>query len=83
MKKFAVTIGLFAAIWGSTAMSQVRLPNLFSDHGVFQRERPIHIWGWSDPRENLTIHFHNQSVETTTANLFNGAGLPASTFGTE
>lgn len=65
IKKWGIAIGLFAGLWGTTVVAQVRLPNLFSDHGVLQRERPIHVWGWSGPSEKLSIRFHNQSVDTT------------------
>jgi sialate O-acetylesterase len=46
----------------STLRAEVRLPHLLSDHAVFQRDRPIHIWGWATPGAHLTAHFHAQSV---------------------
>jgi len=39
----------------------VRLPGLLSSHMVLQRERPIHIWGWSDPGEEVTVEIHGVS----------------------
>src|ERR1700761_8850994 len=45
-----------------TAVAAVQLPNLFSDHGVLQRDRPVHIWGWGNAGENVTVRFHDQSV---------------------
>jgi sialate O-acetylesterase len=30
------------------------LPNLWSDHAVIQRDRPIHVWGWADVNEHVT-----------------------------
>src|SRR5580692_1776783 len=47
-----------------TATAAVQLPNLFSDHAVLQRDRPVRIWGWSQAGENVTVHFHGQSVTT-------------------
>jgi sialate O-acetylesterase len=47
--------------------AEVRLPKLISDHGVLQRDAPIHIWGWADPGETVTVTLHQQHV-TTTAN---------------
>lgn len=45
--------------------SPLRLPNLLSNNAVLQRGRPIHIWGWSNPNENITVQFHNQTEQTT------------------
>ncbi len=44
------------------AYAEVRLPHLFSDHAVLQRDRPIHVWGWSTPGAHLLAHFHQQQV---------------------
>jgi sialate O-acetylesterase len=41
--------------------AQVRLPNLFSDHMVIQRDTPVHIWGWSAPGEEISVAFHEQN----------------------
>lgn len=39
----------------STLHAEVRLPNLFGDHMVLQRQKPIPIWGWADPGEKVSI----------------------------
>jgi sialate O-acetylesterase len=31
------------------------LPGIFSDHMVLQRDIPIHIWGWADPGERVSV----------------------------
>jgi hypothetical protein len=31
---------------------------------VLQRDRPIHIWGWSDPGEKVAVAFHGTSRDT-------------------
>lgn len=46
-----------------------RMPHLFSDHAVLQRNAPIHVWGWSDADEGITVSFHEQKL-TTTANRY-------------
>ena len=45
--------------------SEVRLPNILSDHAVLQRQAPIHIWGWASPGEAITVTLRQQSVATT------------------
>jgi sialate O-acetylesterase len=42
--------------------AQVRLPQLFSDHMVLQRDAPLHVWGWSGPGEQVTVAFHDQTA---------------------
>jgi sialate O-acetylesterase len=44
--------------------AEVRLPQLFSDHMVLQRNKPIKIWGWADANEAVTIVFKKQKVQT-------------------
>jgi sialate O-acetylesterase len=62
---------LFAAIAVAAvvpAQGEVHLPHLLSDHGVLQRERPIHIWGWAAIAEKVSVKFHEQSTETVADN---------------
>ena len=40
--------------------AEVRLPQLLSDHAVLQRDAPIHLWGWSSPKEKVQVQFHAQ-----------------------
>jgi sialate O-acetylesterase len=47
---------------GARSYAQVRLPNVFSDHAVLQRNRPIHVWGSSTPGAHLLAHFHQQQI---------------------
>lgn len=45
--------------------AEVKLPRLLSDHAVLQRDRPVRIWGLSDPLEQITVSFHDQNVSTS------------------
>ncbi len=38
---------------------------MFSDHAVFQRERPIPVWGWADPGERVQVSFGGTRGEAT------------------
>lgn len=44
--------------------SNVKLPQLFSDGIVLQRNKPIPVWGWADANEKIEVHFKNQIVKT-------------------
>jgi sialate O-acetylesterase len=53
----------------SSAHAEVRLPKILSSHMVLQRDRPIHFWGWADPRENVTVSLDGQSAAAAADNL--------------
>ena len=48
----------------STSRAEVRLPKVFGSHMVLQREKPIIIWGWAAPGEEVTAKL---GAETRTA----------------
>jgi sialate O-acetylesterase len=37
------------------ASAEVRLPALFADHMVLQRDTAVAVWGWADPGEQVTV----------------------------
>jgi sialate O-acetylesterase len=45
--------------------AEVRLPGLFQDHMVLQRQMPVTIWGWAAPREQVTVEFAGQKATCT------------------
>lgn len=50
-----------------TGFSQLRLARVFTDHAVLQRQKPLFIWGWATPGENITITFAGQNQTTRAA----------------
>ena len=44
---------------------------MLSNHMVLQRDKPIHIWGWSDPGEKVSVTFHGISRAVTGDSLGN------------
>lgn len=44
----------------------LRLAALFTDHCVLQQQRPIQIWGWSDPGETIRVRLEGQEGVTLT-----------------
>lgn len=42
------------------ANANVRMPLLFSDGMVLQRDKEIPVWGWADANEKIVVSFHNQ-----------------------
>ena len=47
--------------------AEPRLPHLFSDHMVLQRDTELRVWGWADPGERVTVRLGPNTRETVTA----------------
>ena len=56
---FGMVLGALQLILPAGA--EVRLPNIFSDHMVLQRTKPVRVWGWSQPGDAVTIRFADQA----------------------
>ncbi len=39
--------------------------NVFQTNMVLQRDKPIHVWGWSAPGDQVTVTFAGQQASTT------------------
>ncbi|HCQ39821.1 MAG TPA: sialate O-acetylesterase, partial [Verrucomicrobiales bacterium] len=55
---------LFALILGSSrvgAEQQLKMPNIFGDKMVLQRDKPIRIWGWAGAESPVTVSFAGKS----------------------
>ncbi len=50
-----ITFLVFLLTFASPAFADVRLPAIFAEHGVLQRDRLLPVWGWADPGENVTV----------------------------
>src|SRR5438477_5974460 len=46
--------------------ADVRLPKVFSDHMVLQRELPIAVFGWGEPGEKVSVAFNDQTAAAVT-----------------
>lgn len=44
--------------------AEVKLPGIFSDRMVLQREVPIPIWGWAEPKETVTVTIDGKQYRT-------------------
>ena len=61
MKKCFVFISL---IFSTLMCANVKMPLLFSDGMVLQRNKEISVWGFADPNEKVAVHFNRQIVKT-------------------
>jgi len=62
MKKTVIFIFLLISV---LANANVRMPLIFSDGMVLQRDKQIPIWGFADANESVEIHFNKQVKKTT------------------
>jgi sialate O-acetylesterase len=46
-------------------IAELKIPQIFSDHAVLQRNQGIPVWGTSGPFENVTVRLSNQNITTT------------------
>lgn len=65
MRRFLLP-GLLALVVSSSfsplVLAEVKLPTVIASHMVLQRDKPLPIWGWADPGEEVTVEFAGQSV---------------------
>ncbi|MBP5182773.1 MAG: hypothetical protein J6331_07080 [Lentisphaeria bacterium] len=47
----------------------LKLPSIFSDGAVFQRRKPIPVWGWTDPNTLLECRFGSHKLYTASSLL--------------
>ncbi|MEM6345717.1 MAG: sialate O-acetylesterase [Bacteroidota bacterium] len=52
------------AISLSSLEAQLRMPQIFSDHMVLRREKPIELWGWAKGRDKITIQIGEMTYKT-------------------
>jgi sialate O-acetylesterase len=60
------TTSLALLLLSSPALADVRLPAVISDHMVLQRSEKVPVWGWSEPREQVTVRL-GERIRTTRA----------------
>ena len=49
----------------AAAPAAVRLPQVFGDHMVLQRDAPIIVWGWASPGESVSVALAGETGSAT------------------
>ena len=57
----------FLNLIASLSHAQIRLPAIFTDHMVLQRQKEIKIWGWAEPGQKVQAKL-NDELNSTEAN---------------
>ena len=59
------SLALLTVLAAVSAHADVKLPVIFSDRMVLQRDQKVPVWGWADEGEKVTVEFAGQKAETT------------------
>ena len=65
MRTCRLLIVLLVLFCLGSAWADVKLPAIFGDHMVLQRDQAIRIWGWADPGESVSGQLGQDKGETT------------------
>jgi sialate O-acetylesterase len=57
-------LGLLFSFTVITARADVKLPAIFSDHMVLQRDTAVPVWGWAEPGEAVIVSIAGQTNKT-------------------
>lgn len=52
---------MLVMLMAQAACAEVRLPNVFGQHMVLQRRKPVPVWGWADAGEKITVTLNGQT----------------------
>ena len=55
---------LFAGLISFSAHGALRLPAVISDHAMIQADKPVAVWGWAAPGEEVSIVFDAKNGPT-------------------
>ena len=58
----AILLILF--LFSGSIFADIRLPKLISNGMVIQRDMKVHVWGWADSMEKITITFDGKKYKT-------------------
>lgn len=61
--RWLIGLTLFSVAQGS-ALADVKLPNIFSDHMVLQRDQKDKVWGLAEPGVSVTVSIAQQKQRT-------------------
>ena len=63
MKSIHLSMLAGLCLLAAAAQAAVKLPNIFNNDMVLQRDMPVPVWGWAAPGEKVTVEFAGQKKE--------------------
>ncbi len=64
--KIHFLVGFFLLV-STLAQAQLRVAQIFGDHMILQRNKPIEIWGWASKGDKVELSLNQQKVTTQAA----------------
>jgi sialate O-acetylesterase len=64
MRLIHTSLFLALALVTSATQAAVRLPQVFGDNMVLQRNVPVPVWGWAEAGERVTVAYGGQTKQT-------------------
>ena len=64
MKVRCLLYFIAAVAWSYTLTAEIKLPEIFSDGMVFQRDMPVKIWGTADANSQVDVEFAGKKSST-------------------
>ena len=61
----ALVLAVGTLLWAGEALASVRLPKIFGDGMVLQRDMAVPVWGWAAAGEKVTVSFGGQEKSAT------------------
>jgi sialate O-acetylesterase len=65
IRRFVAISASVLALLCNSAWAEVRLPKIFGDHMVIQRDQPTVVWGWAEAGEKVSVDFAGSKAEVT------------------
>jgi sialate O-acetylesterase len=60
----AAIVSVFLSI-SPPLFAEIRLPSIFSDHAVLQRDMKVPVWGWAEPGSEVHVAIAGQTQKAT------------------
>jgi sialate O-acetylesterase len=60
-----IPIAALLASTATLAAAEPKLPALFADHMILQRDAAVPVWGWADSGQRISVEFAGQKKTTT------------------
>lgn len=64
IQRLTQLLSVSTLLTAASARADVKLPAVFGDHMVLQRDQKIPVWGWADEDELVIVQFRDQVVQT-------------------
>ncbi|MCY3023685.1 MAG: sialate O-acetylesterase [Planctomycetota bacterium] len=64
-RDWAWLIGVGVLLASASVEGAVRLPHIFGDNMVLQRDKPVPVWGWAGTGETVKVKFGGQEKSAT------------------